>query len=381
MLIDISLFILCLPFSPFIYLYNFCFHRKVQEMNSDKDAKDVCENILEKNWTDNGYWASDAGYTDVWTRDSFFSLQMREGNETQEYVNKIQTYVNILENNQRDDGLIPLFIGRGDACCKLFCHQKPSGKIKPQYTDVKTGDTVTDSCFQYIILKGNKDDSTEKAWDFMQRYVKDGLIYEQGLGSWMDTVKHNGHVLYTNMLYYQAAGIINPDLKPIIKDKIIEKLWSGQYFKCSTDITSFDQVGNALAMLWDVANDDMTSKIKGYRQKYFNKGINNPPCLPLVRKVFLPCYALSNYNYHNYGWSWVNLLFMYASKDFKDLEKFTKIIQKYGTIHEIYTCEKPVNRLFCESQPDFSEAAGMYLLCEKENSNQNSKSNKFNFIF
>ena len=377
MLIDISLFILCFPFSPFIYLYNFCYHRKVQEMNSDedaKDAKDICENILKTNWTDDGYWASNKGYTDVWTRDSFFSLQMGEGDKTQEYVK-------ILEDNQRDDGLIPLFIGKGDACCKLFCGEKPSGKIKPQYTDVKTGDTVTDSCFQYIILKGGKDEKTIKAWEYMQNYVKNGLIYEEGLGSWMDTVKHKGYVLYTNMLYYRAAGIMGYK-QDDIKNKIIEKLWSGQYFNCSTDISSFDQVGNALAMLWGVANEDMIGKIKGYRQTHFNKGINNPPCLPLVRKVFLPCYALSNYNYHNYGWSWVNLLFMYASKDLKDLDKFTSIIKKYGTIHEIYSCGKPVNRLFCESQPNFSEAAGMYLLCEKLQSKElKLQSKELNFIF
>lgn len=365
---DISLFILCLPFSPFIYLYNLCFHRKVKEIESNKKAKDICEKILEENWTVNGYWASNKGYTDVWTRDSFFSLQMGESDKT-------KTYVQTLEQYQRGDGLIPLFIGTGDACCKLFCHKNPSGEIQPQYTDVKTGDTVTDSCFQYIILKGEKDKKTIKAWKFMQKYVKDGLIYEQGLGSWMDTVKHKGHVLYTNMLYYRAAGIMKTELQPFIKNKIIKKLWSGQYFQCSTDITSFDQVGNALAMLWGVAKKDMIGKIKGYRQTRFNKGINNPPCLPLVRKVFLPCYALSNYNYHNYGWSWVNLLFMYASKDLKDLDKFTRIIKKYENIHEIYSCGKPVNRLFCESQPNFSEAAGMYLLCEK------LQSKKLNFIF
>jgi len=328
-------------------------------MNSTEDAKDICEKILKNNWHSNGYWASDAGYTDVWTRDSFFSLQMGKGDKTQEYVN-------ILEYYQRDDGLIPLFIGKGNACCKLFCGEKATGVIKPRYTDVKTFDPVTDSCFQYIILKGQQTDETQEAWDYMQKRVKCGLIYEEGLGSWMDTVKHRGHVLYTNMLYYKAAGIMDKNMQPKIRENIIDKLWSGEYFKCSTDISSFDQVGNALAILWGVADNYRIKSITTYRKKHFTEGINNPPCLPLVRKVFLPCYALSNYNYHNYGWSWVNLLFMYASKDFNDLSEFTKIIKKYGTIHEIYTCRKPVNRLFCESQPNFSEAAGMYLLCLKE---------------
>ena len=46
----------------------------------------------------------------------------------------------------------------------------------------------------------------------------------------------------------------------------------------------------------------------------------------------------------------------------KEIEGLKEEIEKRGTIHEIYTDYGPVNQLFCRSQPEFSEAAGMYLL-------------------
>jgi hypothetical protein len=35
-------------------------------------------------------------------------------------------------------------------------------------------------------------------------------------------------------------------------------------------------------------------------------------------------------------------------------------------MYEIYADYGPTNQLFCRSQPDFSEAAGMYLMCSKK---------------
>jgi len=43
-----------------------------------------------------------------------------------------------------------------------------------------------------------------------------------------------------------------------------------------------------------------------------------------------------------------------------------KYIQERGTVYEIYDEFGPVNQLFCVSQPDFSEAAGMYLMCQNK---------------
>ena len=360
-LFDILLCVLILPFTPFIYIYNYFYDRRLPFVCSSKSAFDICIGILQSNSTEHGIIASPNEYTDVWTRDAFFSL-MGLCHVGLGYVS--ETTILALSKFQRKDGLIPLYIGSGDACAKLICRVKAQGKVKAVYGDSKTGDVVTDSCFQYIILAG-KCKASEKAWNYMQQYVKNGLIYEQGLGSWMDTINHDGHVMYTNMLYFKAAETLGYSTGSI-KRKIYEKLWNGKFFKCSTTIESFDQVGNALAIKWLGVTQAQKDSIINYRKKYFTKGLVNPPCWPLVGNVYLPCYMIGNQRYHNFGWSWVNLLFISIMDDPNELALFTQEIRERGTVYEIYDEMGPVNQLFCVSQPEFSEAAGMYLMCQNK---------------
>jgi len=356
-------FLLCIvisPFTPFIYFLNLVLDKNIPKVNSNQRAFNICVNVLRKNATKNGILASPNEYTDVWTRDAFFSLMGLK----HVGLDAKQATVDTLEDFQRHDGLIPLYIGRGNACSKLICKSKPTGCLKATYGDSKTGNVVTDSCFQFIIMKG-KSESSERAWKFMQQFVKDGLIYEEGLGSWMDTVYHKGNVLYTNVLYYKAAQTLgDTDTAETIKQRL-QCLWNGSYYNCSTSIKSFDQVGNALAIKWGIADEKKNSIIK-YRKRFFTKGLSNPPCIPPVQDIYLPCYMIGNQNYHNFGWTWVNLLFISVMKDETELQKFRKEIQDRGTVYEIYEDDKPVNQLFCVSQPDFSEAAGMFLLCSNQ---------------
>lgn len=360
LVLDFLLCIVISPFTPFIYLWNW-FLGDIPKVNSNESAFNICLNVLRKNATKNGILASPNEYTDVWTRDAFFSLMGLDSVG----LDAKQATVDTLEDFQREDGLIPLYIGRGNACSKLICKSKPTGCLKATYGDSKTGDVVTDSCFQFIIMRG-KLESSYRAWDFMQQYVRDGLIYEEGLGSWMDTVYLKGHVLYTNVLYYKAALVLGYNK---IAEKIkrrLQCLWTGAYYNCSTSIKSFDQVGNALAIKWGIADESKKRSIIKYRKKWFTKGLSNPPCIPPVQDIYLPCYMIGNQNYHNFGWTWVNLLFISVMNDETELKKFSKEIQARGTVYEIYEDDKPVNQLFCVSQPDFSEAAGMFLLCSNQ---------------
>ena len=102
------------------------------------------EHIIQKNVNDGLLWASSLNYTDMWTRDTFFAFISNK--------KSLGIFADELVNFQRDDGLIPLYIGRGNACLKCCCSFKATGPIKATYSDVKTGDEPTDSCFQFIII-------------------------------------------------------------------------------------------------------------------------------------------------------------------------------------------------------------------------------------
>ena len=145
---DVLLSLLLLPLTPFIYLYNALLNKDTPFICSYKTAYRICLDLLEKNSTEIGILASQNEYTDVWTRDAFFAIMGLQSKELKWEAKTIET----LTKFQREDGLIPLYVGRGNACSKLICRTRPSGPLKAQYGDSKTGDIVTDSCFQYLSL-------------------------------------------------------------------------------------------------------------------------------------------------------------------------------------------------------------------------------------
>ena len=60
----------------------------------------------------------------------------------------------------------------------------------------------------------------------------------------------------------------------------------------------------------------------------------------------------------------VNALWKGCEARETELQQFTNSVQRYGTMFEIYNAEgQPTKQCLCDSQPDFSEGAGMYLLC------------------
>ena len=325
----------------------------------------VCKKSVLKNTKNGILWASSQNYTDMWTRCTFFAC-MDNTALRKRMARQIVKY-------QRKDGLIPLYIGQGDAFAKLFCGQVPKGTINAHYTDAKSGDNPTDSCFQFIIMAHTDYNSECKlAWNYMQKYISSGLVWEEGLGTWQNTIKHKGHVTYTNLLYYKATLLLFPKRAAYIKKRIVETLWNGTYFISSTTNKSFGQVDNALAVLYGVAPSAET--IFSTHATHF-KSPTAPPNLKIVdgkssaafgfSDIYLPCHPLGNADYHNtWSWSWVNLLFMKAKlKHGKkiNLSYYSDLIQKYGTLHETYDENGPIKRLMYNSQPNFSESCGLFV--------------------
>lgn len=366
---EILLFLLlCIPW-PLFVLFNICVS-PFKARQSDKPAAEICKEAIENNTKRFKHdielvWASSKDYTDMWTRDVFFTM----------FINK-DNIIRTLAHFQRKDGLIPLYIGQGNACLKMFCGQRPSGKIHAFYADAKTENEPTDSCFQFIIMVMESQDTLFRAnavgaWNYMQSKINQtGLIYEHGLGTWQDTIKHKGNILYTNILYYRATQLLYPYKAPAIREAIFKHLWNGCFFKCSTTNDSFGQVGNALAILYGLTNKQQKNSIIDIHNTYFpekwpspNKKINLKDKTTSKAfewyEVYLPCYPLGNSNYHNgWSWAWVNILFQKVhQKHF-----YGSDIQKWGTMYEVYDNKgQPIRTLLYKSQPDFSEACGVFL--------------------
>ena len=356
--------LLCIIWPFRIFMDNVC-SKKTKKHPVHKSSYDICKDIIHKNVNDGLLWASSLNYTDMWTRDTFFAFLFNKDLQSK-FSDKIVSF-------QRSDGLIPLYIGKGSAFLKFCCSVQPTGDIKAVYSDVKTGDEPTDSCFQFIIMAYPKHrDACVSAWNYMQKYVVNGLIYENGLGTWQDTIKHRGYVAYTNILYYLATKLLYPKKADRIKKLIIDHLWNGKYFECSSTNRSFGQVDNALGLIYDLAPSH--DSIFDIHRRYFSDK-SAPPNLDIttgsskpafgIFDVYLPCWPLGNAKYHNgWSWSWVNLLFIKAKKKFNistDLSYYRNIIRCYNTLYETYNKNGPINTFMYKSQPDFSEAAGIFL--------------------
>lgn len=359
---EIIFFIVMSIVWPFRSIFQMCSSKYTSKRKTSKQPYLICQESLRQNIHDGLLWASSKNYTDMWTRDTFFACMGMDSSAI---------FVDVLAHFQRDDGLIPLYVGQGDAFCKLFCGQRPSGPIKPTYEDAKTGDCPTDSCFQFIIMAIDiYPEHCKKAWAFMQRFVRDGLIYEHGLGTWQDTIKHRGYVAYTNILYYQATKLLYPAKARLIQDKIIDTFWTGRFFKCSSTNQSFGQVDNALALIYEIV-PDIAILVGTYRREFDalsppNKMLNtfNSTAFSWYN-VYLPCYVIGNASYHNgWAWSWPWLLMQKALKQHgynTNLRQIEDWISTYGTLHETYDVHGPVRRVWYSSQPNFSEACGLYL--------------------
>jgi len=366
---EIFLFLLlCIPWPIFILL-NMCVS-PFKPRKTHRTPSEICKTVIKNNTKKfkndiELVWASSKDYTDMWTRDVFFTSFVTKDN-----------IIRTLAHFQRKDGLIPLYIGQGNACLKMFCGQRPFGNIKAHYVDAKTDNEPTDSCFQFIILVMESRDTLFKAnavgaWDYMQSKInKTGLIYEVGLGTWQDTIKHKGNVLYTNVLYYKATQLLYPYKAIAIRKAIFKYLWNGHFLQCSTTNESFGQVGNALAILYGLTNKEQTKSIIDIHNTYFPEKWPSPNKKINLKKkttskafewyeVYLPCYPLGNSNYHNgWSWSWVNMLFQKVHKK----HYYGSDIQKWGTLYEVYDhTGQPIRTLLYKSQPDFSEACGVFL--------------------
>ncbi len=361
---------------PIRWLLQLCSPKKLSTKPSKDSAVEICQNSLAVNLRTPLLWASSQDYTDMWTRDTWIASWGMDSRSVRPLLECMARY-------QREDGLIPLFIGRGDACCKLFCKRRPYGPAKPVYADAKTGNCPTDSCFQFIMMAHKLyPRECKRAWDFMQTKVKDGLIYENGLGTWQDTIKHRGHVAFTNILYHRACSLLYPERADAILKQLIRKLWTkNRYFKASTTNNSFGHVDNALALMYNIAPET-----KFLRKQLSKFGWTSPPNTMLGSseapfkwyEVYLPCYPIGNSDYHTrWAWSWVFLLVKKALND-TDLWDVNQQIKKYGSLYETYDENgEPVCRLLYKSQPNFSEACGLYLDLAGASFDDNARSLRF----
>ena len=361
------------------------------------NCKKIAFNTLLNNKRDDLYLlAGSSLYSDMWTRDAFISSL---GLLSQEFnLDIIKNVLQLQSDNIRNDGLIPLRIGRKSYLTKLLCGCYSDNRSVPIYKDDKKFNLPTDSNPQFIILNylylkatlnydflNKNSESIIKCYDYMWRNLKDNLLQGKFFHSWYDTFSFNGPDLFSNVLFIYSIKcfeeFINDDKIINIKNKNMyksfeimlksfkNKFYNGTYFKISPKIDVMETAGNSFAILFNFITKEESLKLVDYIEKNNDNKHICAVTIPKMPRQYLwkPLNLVGMTGYHNDRyWLWPHFIYMSALKKLnikKDISKLENTIFNNNTFPE--NVDKNVNiykHWFQNSEINFSESCGSYLL-------------------
>lgn len=222
-----------------------------------------------------GVWASPVRYKyQCWTRD--FVIATEEALFDLGMYEVAKTHLNELAKHQYQDGRMPImFLDKPMRWLALktwhsIRNWRMSFLLRQYFSKDGIGQLspwTRDSEFLYVLgvarLSRVLNDDAFLAKHAQQisaalNYVesslmKDGLIFG---GDWRDTRPDltDKFLLTNNCLLYQAYALLGETKKAaVLKDTVNNRFWTGSYYRDYIGVDDFDTLGNALAILFDIA--------------------------------------------------------------------------------------------------------------------------------
>lgn len=374
-------------------------------------AKNLALADLRSCYRGEGILASYVNFTDFWARDTFWaSLGLIKSGED---LGKVRSSLELFLRYQRSDGKIPRKICLDYNGLKYLGIKIKRKKPRPIYTSpIKTFFSMDDNLLLVIAfseyVKKTKDEKfvekyfsqIERALEFYQNnnLIRNELLYEIGLGNWMDTIFKKGFVLYTNCLWQKAvqefkemAKEFNFDVNSIVPKsqgilaQIQKNFWleKENFFADSVSKKDrkqkyFDLAGNVLAMLFEIADEKQAKLILEKIEMIKNKGdVFYPTVFPRYPfwKINPPTFLFGIQDYQNgNSWSWIEILLAIAKEKNgkleeaeKMLENISEVILQNGHIHETYFIDgRPFDHFLWKSAVPFAWSAGLFLWAVSE---------------
>lgn len=380
-------------------------------MDTIKQAEEIALRDLRDCYHEQGILASKVNFSDYWARDTFWACIGLL--EAQIDLEKVKNCLELFLNYQHPGGKIPRKICLDYNSLKYVGLKIKRRKPRPIYTSaIKMFTSVDDNllfviAFCLYIQKTNDYEfgkkyleKVAKALNFYQdkNLIIDSLIFETGLGNWMDTIFKRGFVLYSNTLWYKAVkefenitGIYSlkdtaakaPATSEDILKNIQSKFWAQEkgYFADNVSfhgqqVPYFDLAGNVQAILFDVASKEQSQRILSFVQ-YIETKQKSGSLLHAINYPLYPWWKISPATYffgiqayqNGINWSWIEALLTAAmakaghiEKATLTLENFSKIIVKNGHVHENYHLDgTPFDHLLWKSAVPFAWGSGLFL--------------------
>lgn len=355
----------------------------VKKEDLKKQAFERAKEVIRLCSTKNGLFASGGrgGYNSVWARDSMIAgigLSILP-----EFESVFRQSLVTLAKNQSKEGEIP-------NCVDKFLTRKP-------HIDYKS----IDSSLWYIIghftykkkfntkLFKKYNQSIKKAFNWLkyQGSVDSGMLKQLPTTDWQDAFPHKyGYTINTQALYYKVLNLFKrykeaKKLKFFVNKDQEHKLWLNNFYlayrwknhnKYKEIGDWFDSLGNLLAIIFDLADDQQTKKILDYiKQKKINSPYPVKAIYPPITKkskywqdYYLDSEAGKPYHYANAGiWGYIGcfyILSLIKMKKFREAEIELKKLAEINLRSNFPEWTNPVTKKSYGKLQAWE--AGMYIL-------------------
>lgn len=367
----------------------------------DKLTK-IAKESLRACYVDGKVVASPTHFSDFWARDTFWAVPgMLAAADHVEVRNCLSFFLSY----QRKDGKLPRKIstdlnGIKYLFGKKFMRKEPRpiyhGLIWP--FNAIDGELLFVIAVEAYVRETGDVHFVEKHYHDIRRTLtwytsrrKHDLIYEHLLGNWMDTVIKFGPVLYTNALYARALDAMAQIAQTVGQDEDIpvftvhhkntvrelrKRFWNGSYFADEArvpDAKVFDVVGNAMCILYDIADVDASKSVLMELQGHIEENSIFVPAVPTGHRPWKinPIARLMGIGDYHTGasWLWIDLLVVHAfmkndeeKKAQEMLHSIALVIIRDGEVGETYFQDgTPYKKRFWKSASPFAWSSGILL--------------------
>jgi len=350
-----------------------------------EDAYEKALETLKECSTEHGLYASGGkkGYKGVWARDSMISLIGASSSKNKLFREQFEKSLTILAKHQSKHGQIP------NAVLKF-------NKKNPQVNYLSIDSSLWFIIGYYAYKKKYGDrlfkkskKAIEKAitWLSYQDMGEDTMLEQLPTTDWQDAFPHRyGRTINTQALYYKVLNLIGEKkkagkLKTAVNEKNENELWNEEYYysyrwknhgKYKEIGDWFDSLGNLLAILFDLADENKAAKILRYiKDKKINLPYPVKSIYPVIKKgskywedYYLDCEAEKPNHYLNGGiWPYIGGFYVLALiklKKFKEAEQELKKLAEINLKGNFPEWIDPTNKKMHGKLQAWD--AGMYIL-------------------
>ena len=240
-----------------------------------QSKKDEATRIISSCVGKNGVWASSSRYKyQCWTRDFVIATEDVLLGWGQNEV--VENHLTQLANRQEESGRIPIMyvdqplpwlvskIGnsirnrRMSFLLKNYFSQDGIGQLSPWTKDSEI--LFVQGLIKYVDKTGDQEflkahqTNIEAALDYIEtKIMREGLVFG---GDWRDTrLDLDDKFLLTNncLLSHTYEALGDEQKSKSVSDEINRQFWNGQYYRDYLGVDNFDTLGNAMAVLYDIA--------------------------------------------------------------------------------------------------------------------------------